>query len=75
MQSGITLLLCLVSTLHLRPPHSFRHISAGMVTVVQASMSASMLSAVMLMCFGSLGAGEGVLKGGTIVAEWAFWAT
>ena len=45
------------------------------MTVAQASVSAPMLIAVMLMYSGSLGAGEGMLIGGNIVAEWAFWAT
>ena len=75
MWRGITLPLAPVSTLHLGLPQWFGPISAGMVTVAQASVSASMLVAVMLMCSGSLGAGEGMLIGGTIVAEWAFWAT
>ena len=34
-----------------------------------------MLIAVMLMCSESVGAGEGMLIAGTIVSEWAFWAT
>ena len=41
----------------------------------QTSVSASVLMAVMLMCSGSLGAGEGMLIEGTIVAEWTFWDT
>ena len=57
MQSGITLSLAPVLTLHQRLPQSFQLIPAGMVTVVQASASASMLIAVMLRCSGSLGAG------------------
>ena len=43
------------------------------MTVAQALVSASMLIVVMLMCCGSLGAGYGMLIGGTIVADWAFW--
>ena len=38
-------------------------------------MSVSMFIAVVLMCSRSLGAEEGMLKGGAIVAGWAFWAT
>ena len=56
-QSGITLPLAPVSTLHLRLSHGFGPISAGMVTVAQALVSASMLIAVMVMCSRSLGAG------------------
>ena len=74
-QCGIALPLAPVSTLHLRLPHWFGPISAGMVTVPQGSVSASILITVMLMCSGSLGAGEHMLIGGTIVAEWGFWAT
>ena len=46
-----------------------------MVTVAQASVRTSMLIAVMLMFSVSLGAGEGMLIGGTIVAAWPFWVT
>ena len=48
MQSGITLSLAPVLTLHLRLPCSFDLISAGMVTVALALVSASMLIVVML---------------------------
>ena len=75
MWNSITLPLDLVLTLHLKLPHWFGPISAGIVTVAQASVSVSMLISVMLMCSGSLGAGEGMLIGSTIVAEWASWAT
>ena len=56
MWSGITLPLAPVLTLHMRLAHWFGPISTGMVTVVQTSVSASMLIAVMLMCSCSLGA-------------------
>ena len=58
VQSGMTLPLAPVSTLHLRPPCWFGPILAGMVTVAQASLSASMLISVMLICSGSLGLGR-----------------
>ena len=57
MQSGITLPFAPLSTLHLRLSCWFGSISIGMVTVAQASLSASMMIEVMLMCSGSLGAG------------------
>ena len=62
-QSGITLPLAPVLTLHLRLPHWLGPISAGIVTVVQASVSALMVITVMAMFSGSLGAGEGMLLG------------
>ena len=75
MQSSITLPLASLLTLHGRLPERFGSISAGMVTFAQASVSTSVLIAVMLMYSGSLGAGYGMLIGVTIVAEWTFCAT